>query len=154
MNHWLLKTEPSTFGIDHLADAPRQTTGWDGVRNYQARNFIRDQMKKGDEAFLYHSSCEIPGIAGIVTVVKSPYPDRSAFERRDPHYDPDSDPAAPRWYSMDIKLKRRLKRVITLEELKKYARDKLSGMILLRAGNRLSVTPVEEKHWQFILSLE
>jgi predicted RNA-binding protein with PUA-like domain len=154
MNHWLLKTEPSTFGIDHLADAPRQTTGWDGVRNYQARNFIRDQMKKGDEAFLYHSSCEIPGIAGIVTVVKSPYPDQSAFERRDPHYDPDSDPAAPRWYSMDIKLKRRLKRVITLEELKKYARDKLSGMILLRAGNRLSVTPVEEKHWQFILSLE
>jgi predicted RNA-binding protein with PUA-like domain len=124
------------------------------VRNYQARNFIRDQIKKGDEAFLYHSSCAIPGIAGIVTVVKSAYPDQSAFERRDPHYDPDSDPASPRWYSMDIKLKRRLKRVITLEELKQHARDKLSGMILLRAGNRLSVTPVEDKHWQFILSLE
>lgn len=154
MNHWLLKTEPSTFGIDQLSEAPRQTTGWDGVRNYQARNFIRDQIKKGDEAFLYHSSCEIPGIAGIVTVVKSAYPDQSAFERRDPHYDPDSDPASPRWYSMDIKLKRILKRVITLEELKKHARDELSGMILLRAGNRLSVTPVEDKHWQFILSLE
>jgi predicted RNA-binding protein with PUA-like domain len=154
MNHWLLKTEPTTFGIDQLSAAPRQTTGWDGVRNYQARNFIRDQMKKGDEAFLYHSSCAIPGIAGIVTVVKSAYPDQSAFERRDPHYDPDSDRASPRWYSMDIRLKRRLKRVITLEELKQHARDKLSGMILLRAGNRLSVTPVEEKHWQFILSLE
>jgi len=153
MNHWLLKTEPSTFGIEHLAAAPRQTTGWDGVRNYQARNFIRD-MKKGDEAFLYHSSCAVPAIVAIVTVVKAAYPDQTAFDRKDDHYDPDSDPASPRWYSMDIKLKRRLKREITLEELKRHARDELSGMILLRAGNRLSVTPVDEQHWRFILSLE
>ena len=154
MNYWLVKTEPSTFGIDHLEAAPRKTTGWDGVRNYQARNFIRDQMAKADEAFLYHSSCAIPAIVAIVTIVKGPYPDPSAFERRDPHYDPDSDASAPRWFSVDIKLKRRLKRVITLEELKQHARTELAGMILLRSGNRLSVTPVEANHWRFILSLE
>jgi predicted RNA-binding protein with PUA-like domain len=154
MTYWLLKTEPSTFGIDHLQSAPRQTTGWDGVRNFQARNFIRDQIKKADEAFLYHSSCAVPGIVAIVTIVKGAYPDPSAFERRDPHYDPDSDPASPRWYSMNIKLKRRLTRVITLDELKTHARTELSGMILLRAGNRLSVTPIEDAHWRFILSLE
>jgi predicted RNA-binding protein with PUA-like domain len=154
INHWLLKTEPSTFGIDDLEKAPRKSTGWDGVRNYQARNFIRDRMAKADEAFLYHSSCAVPGIVAIVTIIKAAYPDPSAFERRDPHFDPDSDPAAPRWYSMEIRLKHRLKRVITLEQLKQHARTELSGMILLRAGNRLSVTPVEANHWRFILSLE
>ncbi|HWW22013.1 MAG TPA: EVE domain-containing protein [Steroidobacteraceae bacterium] len=154
MNHWLLKTEPTTFGVDHLEAAARKTTGWDGVRNYQARNYIRDQMKKGDEGFLYHSSCAIPGVVAIVTVVKAPYPDETAFKRGDPHFDPDSDPAAPRWYSMDIKLTRRLKRVITLEELKAHAKKQLSGMILLRPGNRLSVSPVEDAHWRFVLSLE
>jgi len=154
MSYWLLKTEPTTFGVDDLQAAPRKTTGWDGVRNYQARNFIRDQMKKGDEAFLYHSSCAIPGIAAIVKVVKAAYPDSSAFKRRDPHFDPDSDPSAPRWFSMDIRLERRLKRVITLDELKAHATAELSGMILLRTGNRLSVTPVQDAHWRFILSLE
>jgi predicted RNA-binding protein with PUA-like domain len=153
MNHWLLKTEPTTFGIDHLEAAPRKTTGWDGVRNYQARNFIR-QMKNADEAFLYHSSCAVPGVVAIVTVVKPAYPDATAFKRGDPHYDPDSDPEKPRWFSMDIKLKRRLKRVITLEELKAHANTELSGMILLRAGNRLSVSPVQDQHWRFVLSLE
>jgi predicted RNA-binding protein with PUA-like domain len=154
MSHWLLKTEPTTFGIDHLEAAPRKTTGWDGVRNYQARNFIRDEMKKGDEAFLYHSSCAVPGIVAIVKVVKPAYADQSAFKRRDPHFDPDSDPTKPRWFSMDIRLERRFKRVITLEELKAHAGTELSGMILLRAGNRLSVTPVQDSHWRFILSLE
>jgi predicted RNA-binding protein with PUA-like domain len=153
MNHWLLKTEPTTFGIDHLEAAPRKTTGWDGVRNYQARNFIR-QMKNADEAFLYHSSCAVPGVVAIVTVVKAAYPDATAFKRGDPHYDPDSDPEKPRWFSMDIKLKRRLKRIITLEELKAHANTELSGMILLRAGNRLSVSPVQDEHWRFVLSLE
>ena len=153
MSHWLLKTEPTTFGIDHLEAAPRQTTGWDGVRNYQARNFIK-QMKKGDEAFLYHSSTAVPGVVAIVSVVKAAYPDETAFKRGDAHYDPDSDPKDPRWFSMDIKLKRRLKRVITLDELKQHAKAALSGMILLRAGNRLSVSPVEDSHWRFILSLE
>jgi predicted RNA-binding protein with PUA-like domain len=153
MNHWLLKTEPTTFGIDHLEAAPRKTTGWDGVRNYQARNYIR-QMKKGDEAWLYHSSCAVPGVVAIVTVVKAAYPDETAFKRDDPHFDPDSDPSAPRWYSMDIKLQRRLKRVITLEELKSHAKQELDGMILLRPGNRLSVSPVDDAQWRFVLALE
>jgi predicted RNA-binding protein with PUA-like domain len=153
MNHWLLKTEPTTFGIDHLEAAPRKTTGWDGVRNYQARNYIRE-MKKGDEGFLYHSSCAVPGVVAIVTVVKVAYPDETAFKRGDPHFDPDSDPSAPRWYSMDIKLTRRLKRIITLEELKVHAKKELAGMILLRPGNRLSVSPVEDAHWRLVLSLE
>jgi predicted RNA-binding protein with PUA-like domain len=153
MNHWLLKTEPTTFGIDHLEAAPRKTTGWDGVRNYQARNYIR-QMKKGDEPWLYHSSCAVPGVVAIVTVVKAAYPDETAFKRDDPHFDPDSDPSAPRWYSMDIKLQRRLKRVITLEELKSHAKQELAGMILLRPGNRLSVSPVDDAQWRFVLALE
>jgi predicted RNA-binding protein with PUA-like domain len=153
MNHWLLKSEPTTFGIDQLQAAPRQTTGWDGVRNFQARNYIRT-MNKGDEAFLYHSSCAVPGVVAIVTVVKGAYPDPSAFKRGDAYYDADSDPDNPRWYTADIKLKRRLKRVITLEELKQHADKQLAGMILLRRGNRLSVTVIEEAHWRFILSLE
>lgn len=153
MNHWLLKTEPTTFGIDHLEAAPRKTTGWDGVRNYQARNYIR-QMKKGDQAFLYHSSCAVPGVVAVVALVKAAYPDETAFKRSDPHFDPDSDPSAPRWYSMDIKLVRRLKRVITLEELKAHANKELAGMMLLRRGNRLSVSPVEDAQWRFVLSLE
>jgi predicted RNA-binding protein with PUA-like domain len=153
MNHWLLKTEPTTFGIDHLEAAPRKTTGWDGVRNYQARNYIR-QMKKGDQAFLYHSSCAVPGVVAVVALVKAAYPDETAFKRSDPHFDPDSDPSAPRWYSMDIKLVRRLKRVITLEELKSHANKELAGMMLLRRGNRLSVSPVEDAQWRFVLSLE
>ncbi len=154
MRHWLLKTEPSTFGVDDLEAAPRRTTRWDGVRNYQARNFIRDQMRKGDEAFLYHSSCAVPGIVAIVRLASDPYPDPSAFERRDPHYDPGATRQAPRWFTMDVWLQRRLERVITLDQLRARARDRLSGMLILRAGNRLSVTPVAAAHWRFILSLE
>jgi predicted RNA-binding protein with PUA-like domain len=154
MQHWLLKTEPSTFGIDDLQAAPRKTTSWEGVRNYQARNFIRDQISKGDEAFLYHSSCEVPGIVAIVGVVRAAYPDPTAFNLRDPHYDANSSKQAPRWFTFDIRLKRRLKRVITLPELQSHARDELASMMILRAGNRLSVTPIEDAHWRFILSLE
>jgi len=154
MQYWLLKTEPSTFGVDHLQAAPRRTTSWDGVRNYQARNYIRDQIRKGDEAFLYHSSCEIPGIVAIVKVVRAAYPDATAFDRRDPHYDPASQATAPRWYSFDVRLQRRLKRVITLAELQQHARAELASMLILRAGNRLSITPIEAAHWRFILSLE
>ncbi len=154
MQHWLLKTEPSSFGIDDLEAAPRRSTRWDGVRNYQARNFIRDQMRAGDAAFLYHSSCAVPGIAAIVQLASGPYPDPSAFDRRDPHYDPGCTRQAPRWFTVDVRLQRRLERVITLDELRAHARDRLSGMLLLRAGNRLSVTPVEVAHWRFILSLE
>jgi predicted RNA-binding protein with PUA-like domain len=153
MSHWLLKSEPSTFGIEQLQGAPRQTTSWEGVRNFQARNYIRS-MTKGDEAFLYHSSCAVPGVVAIVTVIKGAYVDPSALRRGDPYYDPDSDADKPRWYTADIKLKRRLRRVITLEELKQHADKQLAGMLLLRRGNRLSVTPVEDAHWRFILSLE
>ena len=153
MQYWLLKTEPDTFGIDHLERAPRKTTTWDGVRNYQARNMLRDQMQRGDQAFLYHSSCETPGIAGIVEIVKSGYPDATAFDRKHHHYDPDSDPKSPRWYMVDVKLVQRLARVISLDELRAHANDALSGMVLLRRGNRLSVMPVTAAHWKYINSM-
>ena len=153
MQFWLLKTEPDSFGIDDLERAPRKTTAWDGVRNYQARNMLRDQMQRGDQAFLYHSSCETPGITGIVEVVKPGYPDATAFDRKHHHHDPDSDPKSPRWYLVDVKLIRRLPRVITLGELRAHAQKELSGMVLLRSGNRLSVTPVTVEHWKFIASM-
>jgi predicted RNA-binding protein with PUA-like domain len=154
MSFWLLKTEPSTFGIDDLARAPRKTTSWDGVRNFQARNMLRDQMKRGDQGFLYYSSCEVPGIVGIVKIAKQGYPDHTAFDRHHPHFDPDSKRDHPRWFMVDVTLERRLSRVITLEELHKEAGGALRGMILLRPGNRLSVMPVEAAHWKRILALE
>ncbi|HXO63094.1 MAG TPA: EVE domain-containing protein [Steroidobacteraceae bacterium] len=154
MRYWLMKTEPSTFGVEQLAAAPRRTTAWDGVRNYQARNMLRDEMRRGDQAFLYYSSCEVPGIVAIMEVAKQGYPDATAFDRSDDHFDPDSDPARPRWFVVDVRLKRRLARVITLEELRAHAGRELKGMVLLRPGNRLSVMPVESAHWKFILSLE
>jgi predicted RNA-binding protein with PUA-like domain len=150
VHYWLLKTEPDTFGIDHLERAPRKTTSWDGVRNYQARNMLRDQMQRGDQAFLYHSSCETPAITGIVEVVKAGYPDPTAFDTKHHHHDPDSDPKNPRWYQVDVKLVRRLPRVITLSALREHAKRELSGMVLLRPGNRLSVMPVTLEHWKFI----
>ena len=154
MRYWLMKTEPATFGVDDLAGAPRRTTSWDGVRNFQARNMLRDEMSRGDEAFLYHSSCAEPGIVAVMQIVREGYPDATAFDRKDHHFDADSDPAAPRWFTVDVRLKRRLARVITLPELRKHAAKELQGMVLLRAGNRLSVTPVEPAQWRFILSLE
>jgi predicted RNA-binding protein with PUA-like domain len=154
MSFWLLKTEPSTFGIDDLESAPRKTSAWDGVRNFQARNMLRDQMKRGDQAFLYHSSCEVPGVVGIVRIVKEGYPDHTAFDRSHPHFDPDSKREDPRWFMVDVMLERRLSRVITLEELREKAGGALRGMVLLRPGNRLSVMPVDATHWKHILSLE
>jgi predicted RNA-binding protein with PUA-like domain len=154
MNHWLLKSEPDSFSIDHLAALPKQTTAWDGVRNYQARNMLRESMKKGDTAFFYHSSCDVPGIAGIVRVVKEGYPDETAFDRRHHHYDAESHPSAPRWFVVDVKLVRKFKRLITLDELRKHAGDELSEFVILRRGNRLSVTPVSKAEWDFVLTLE
>jgi predicted RNA-binding protein with PUA-like domain len=154
MRHWLMKTEPSSFGVDNLAAARGRTTSWDGVRNFQARNMLRDQMKRGDLAFLYHSSCEVPGIVAIMEIVKEAYPDPTAFDRKHHHYDPDSDPERPRWFMVDVRLQRRLTRTITLEELRKHATRELKQMLLLRPGNRLSITPVEPECWKFILSLE
>jgi predicted RNA-binding protein with PUA-like domain len=154
MNHWLLKSEPGTFSIDDLAALPRQTTSWDGVRNYQARNTLRDSMKKGDTAFFYHSSCEVPGIAGIVRIEKEGYPDKTAFDPEDAHYDPQSIKTDPRWYAVDVKMVRKLRHLITLDELRKHARKELSDFVVLRRGNRLSVTPVTNSEWEFVLTLE
>jgi predicted RNA-binding protein with PUA-like domain len=154
MHYWLMKTEPNTFGLKHLAAAPRRTTAWDGVRNYQARNMIRDQMQKGDQAFLYHSSTEVPGIVATMQIVRAAYPDPTAFDKKHHHYDPDSDAKNPRWFMVDVQLMQPLARTISLEELRKYETKQLKGMMLLRRGNRLSITPVEAAHWKFILSLE
>jgi predicted RNA-binding protein with PUA-like domain len=154
MNHWLLKSEPDTFSIDALGRKARQTTAWDGVRNFQARNMLRDSMKKGDQAFFYHSSCEIPGIAGIVSIVKEGYPDKTALDPKHDHFDPDSDPRAPRWFVVDVKLVRKFARIITLDELRRHAAKELKDFVLLRRGNRLSVMPVSEKEWEFVLTLE
>lgn len=152
MNYWLMKSEPSEFSIDDLKSNPDKTERWDGVRNYQARNMMRDEMKKGDLVFFYHSNCDIPGIVGIMTINKEGYPDPTAFDPNDKHFDPKSDPDKPRWILVDVKYKRKLKRTISLAELKeqKY----LENMKLLQRGNRLSVMPVTKKEWDYILSLE
>ena len=152
MSYWLMKSEPSEFSIDDLRQRPRKREPWDGVRNYQARNMMRDQMAKGDLAFFYHSNCDEPGIVGIMKVVKEAYPDPTAFDPEDKHYDPKSDPDNPRWYLVDVQYVRKLKRVLSLRELKEHA--KLNDLALVRRGNRLSVMPVTEKQWNFILSLE
>lgn len=153
MRHWLMKTEPSVFGIDDLVSAPRKTTSWEGVRNYQARNMLRDDMKAGDLAFLYHSSCPQPGIAGIVEVVRAGYPDPSAWDRKSEYHDPKSPENKPLWYTVDVRLKEQWPAVLTLDRLREHADGKLDGMVILRRGNRLSVTPVDAAHWKFILSL-
>jgi predicted RNA-binding protein with PUA-like domain len=152
MNYWLMKSEPSTFGIDDLARAKNRTTAWDGVRNYQARNFIRS-MKKGDLAFFYHSSCDVPGVAGVVSIEREAYPDPTAFDSSHHHYDADSDPADPRWFMVDVKLVRRFDSIVTLEELKSHGAGKLKNMIVLKRGNRLSITPVTKAEWEFIVAL-
>jgi predicted RNA-binding protein with PUA-like domain len=154
MNLWLFKTEPDSFSVQDLAKAPKRTTHWDGVRNYQARNLLRDSIKSGDQVFIYHSSCEVPGIAGVARVVKAGYPDHTAFERKHAHYDAGSTRDNPRWYMVDVQLVRVLKRVITLDELNRHAPRELTGMTLLKRGNRLSVMPVSAAHWQFIISIE
>lgn len=150
--YWLMKSEPSEFSIDDLEARPHQTEPWDGVRNYQARNMMRDQMKKGDRIFFYHSNCDVPGITGIAEVAGKSYPDPTAFDPDDSHYDPKSDPEDPRWYLVDVKFVRKTKRTIPLAELKEQ--PELAEMPLVRRGNRLSVMPVSPEQWKFILSLE
>ena len=152
MNYWLMKSEPDVFGIDDLAAMPRKTDHWDGVRNYQARNMMRDEMKKGDQVFFYHSNCKEPGIVGIAEVVKEGYPDHTAWEPKSKYYDPKSDPENPRWYMVNIKFVRKFERTVSLQEMKQE--KALEGMKLLQRGNRLSVMPVEKKHWQHILKME
>ena len=154
MAYWLMKSEPEVFGIEHLKSRPGETEPWDGVRNYQARNMMRDQMKKGDQAFFYHSNCKEPGIVGIMEVVKEGYVDHTAFDPNADYYDPKSDRENPRWYMVDVRYRRHLKRNISLRELKNHATDALSDLPLLRRGNRLSIMPVSAAQWRFILSLE
>ena len=154
MAFWLMKSEPDVFGIDHLASRPRQTEPWDGVRNYQARNMMRDEMKVGDQVFFYHSNCYEPGIVGIMEVVRESYPDHTAFDPEAKYYDPKSDPDNPRWFMVDVRYVRHLKRNISLAELKQHADGPLEGMALVRKGNRLSIMPVDPAQWAFILTLE
>lgn len=154
MKYWLFKSEPSAFSIDDLASAPRKTTCWDGVRNYQARNFMRDDMKKGDLVLYYHSSCDKTGVAGIAEIVRESYVDHTALDEHDAHFDPKSTADAPRWFMVDIKLKRKFSHVIPLSELRKHERSRLKDFALLRKGNRLSILPVTKKQWDFIVSME
>ena len=151
MDYWLVKSEPSDYSIDDLAAEPDQTTHWDGVRNYQARNILRDQMQVGDRVLFYHSNIKPPGIVGIAEVVRSGYPDYTAFDPHSKHYDPNSEPDNPRWFMVDIRLQCQFKRLITLDELK--AHPGLSELPLVRRGNRLSVLPVTAHQWALIMQL-
>jgi predicted RNA-binding protein with PUA-like domain len=151
MQYWLMKSEPDTFSIDDLRQRPAGTEHWDGVRNYQARNMMRDQMKLGDRVFFYHSNCAEPGIVGIMEVSREGYPDFKAFNPEDPHFDPKSTPDNPRWFMVDVRYVKRLPRTITLKELKEHA--ELADLALVRRGNRLSIMPVTKAQWDFILSL-
>ncbi len=152
MNYWLLKSEPDAFSIDDLKRV--KVEPWDGVRNYQARNMMRDDMKKGDLAFFYHSNCNEPGIVGIMRIAREGYPDSTAFDPESKYHDPKSDPDNPRWFMVDVRYQRHLARTITLQELKAYAETELEGLPLLRRGNRLSILPVTKAQWEFILALE
>ncbi|MCE3044416.1 MULTISPECIES: EVE domain-containing protein [Legionella] len=151
MNYWLMKSEPSCFSIDDLQKAPNQTTHWDGVRNYQARNFIKE-MSTGDQILFYHSNCTPPGIIGIAEITSKAYPDFTAFDPDSEHPDPKSTPENPRWFMVDVRFKEKFKRLISLEELKNY--PELGSMPLLRKGNRLSVMPVSAGEWHFIQELK
>lgn len=150
MRYWLMKSEPDEFSIDDLAAAPARTTAWFGVRNYQARNFMRDDMRVGDRAFFYHSTCADPGIAGICAVTAAAYPDPTQFVRRSPYYDPKSTRDAPRWMNVDVRFVKKT-RLVSLAEIREDAR--LAGMRILQRGNRLSITPVEPAEWKVILEL-
>jgi predicted RNA-binding protein with PUA-like domain len=152
MAYWLMKSEPSELSIDDLKKQPKGTTAWDGVRNYQARNYMRDGMRKGDEVFFYHSNCDEPGIVGIARVVNEAYPDPSACDPRSHYYDPKAHPDANPWLMVDVKFVRKFKRVISLAELK--ADPRLEDFALVRRGNRLSVLPVSTAQWRTILGLE
>ena len=150
MNYWLMKSEPSTFGIDDLVRAPGARASWDGVRNYQARNFLRDRFRTGDRAFFHHSSCAEPGIVGTMTVVRAGHPDPTACDRRHRHHDPQSDRENPRWYQVEVRLLEKFSRPVALSAMRAHADGALRDFLLLRRGNRLSVMPVNEREWNFI----
>jgi predicted RNA-binding protein with PUA-like domain len=149
--YWLMKSEPQAFSLDDLKACPDGTDHWDGVRNYQARNFMRDEMRVGDGVLFYHSSVDPPGVVGIAEVAREGYPDHTAFDPDDPHHDPKSDPDKPRWYMVDVRFVRAFPRMVTLEELK--ATPGLEGMKVTQRGMRLSVQPVTPEEWAIVLRL-
>jgi len=150
MRYWLMKSEPDEFGIDDLARAPKKSGAWVGVRNYQARNFMRDQMQLGDRVLFYHSSCEVPGIAGIAEVSKRAYPDETQFDKKSKYFDPKATRDNPRWVHVDVKFVKKT-RLVPLTELRTHR--PLAKMPLLQRGNRLSITPVDPAEWKFIESI-
>ena len=151
VHYWLMKTEPTTYSIDDLAKEKNQTTCWEGVRNYQARNMLRDEIKKGDRVLFYHSACKEPAVVGTAIVSKSGYPDHFAFDSKCKYYDKKSDPDDPTWYMVDIKLEKRFDKPVTLKELRE--RTGLKEMVLLQKGSRLSVQPVRKKEFETILKM-
>ena len=150
MNYWLMKSEPDEVSVDDALAAPKQTVAWTGVRNYQARNFMRDRMKAGDGVLFYHSSCAEPGVAGLAEVCSEAYPDATQFDRKSKYFDAKSTREAPRWMHVDVKLKKKT-RLLSLREMRE--RPELAEMIVLRPGNRLSITPVEPDQWRAVLAL-
>ena len=151
IKYWLMKNEPEDFSIDDLMAAPEQITTWDGVRNYQVRNFMRDEMNPGDMAFFYHSNCAVPGIVGTMEIVSEAYPDHTAFDPSAKYYDPKSDPENPRWLMVDVQFRRKLENMVSLADLR--AEKSLVEMRVLQRGNRLSVTPVTLAQWNRILEM-
>jgi predicted RNA-binding protein with PUA-like domain len=151
MNYWLMKSEPDVFSFSDLKKRPKKTEPWNGVRNYQARNFMRDDMKEGDLILFYHSSCEIPGVAGIAKVSSKPYPDSTQFDSKSEYFDPKATKEGPRWFLVDVSFEEDLKQLVSLEELKKH--KNLAEMRLLQRGNRLSILPVTREEFLFIRKL-
>lgn len=150
MQYWLFKTEPDAFSIDDLAARPNQTEHWDGIRNYQARNFLRDQVKQGDKVFIYHSSCKDFGIAGLAEVVKEAYPDHTQFDPESHYYDPKSSPDNPRWVMVDVKFIEKFPDVLALKKIKTM--PEISEVGLVKKGHRLSIMPVNEQEFSALLA--
>ena len=150
MRYWLMKSEPSDVSVDDLAALPNKAVAWYGVRNYQARNFMRDQMKVGDKVFFYHSNCAEPGIAGLAVVSKLAYPDATQFDPKNKYFDAKATPENPRWFNVDVKLVKKT-RLVSLKEMRDQ--PALTHMRILQKGNRLSITPIDPKEWDFILSI-
>lgn len=150
MTNWLFKSEPGEYSIDDLKRDRREM--WDGIRNYQVRNMIRDDMAVGDRILFYHSSCKVPGVVGIAKIASKAYPDPTQFDPDDKHYDPKSDPDEPRWLLVDVQFVRKLKRTIPLTEIKQH--PGLADMTLVQRGNRLSIFPVSDEHWDLVLGME
>ena len=149
-NYWLMKSEPDVFSIEDLKNAPRKTEAWDGIRNYQARNFMRDDMQKGDLVFFYHSNCPEPGIVGLAEIAsKAAYPDPTQFDRKSRYHDPKSDPENPRWLLVDVRYKKKFRQPVTLKAIKEH--KVLKDMMVAQRGMRLSIQPVDKKHADIVL---